>query len=147
MWTKPLPEPLCERHRQVIVVRRIEPVIPHEHVQALDFLDQKDDRAASRGHLEARILLETRTPSPQLLELVRLEPSLLHRPTILRAARSRTCSGGARRRAYARVEPAVQDVDDQVQHHDRERKEENAARSKWEITLLRAPTQHSAEPR
>ena len=71
LWTEPLAEALGERDRQVVVLRRVEPVVPHEHVQALDLLDQKDDCAACRGYLEPRVLLETRTPSPQLLELVR----------------------------------------------------------------------------
>src|SRR3954454_6811700 len=83
LWTEPLAQALREGDRQVVSVWRIEPVIPHENVQALDLLDQKDDCPACSGDLETRVPLETRTPSPQLFELVRAEPSLLHRVTLL----------------------------------------------------------------
>src|SRR4051812_31843985 len=58
-------------------------MVPDEDVEALDLLDQKDNCPACGGYLETRVLLEARTPSPQLFELVRAEPSLLHRPTLL----------------------------------------------------------------
>jgi hypothetical protein len=46
--------------------------------------------------------LETRTPSPQLLELVRAEPSLVHRLTILRFAPPCECVDRVGRRRCRR---------------------------------------------
>ena len=106
MWTEPLAEAVCQGDRQVVALRRVEPVVPHENVEALDLLDQKDNRPACGGYLETRVLLEARTPSPQLFELVRAEPSLLHRSTLLacltRCEPQRECADRAPRRGCRR---------------------------------------------
>ena len=107
LWSaEPLAEAICQGDRQVVALRRVEPMVPHENVEALDLLDQKDNCPACGGYLETRVLLEARTPSPQLFELVRAEPSLLHRSTLLacltRCEPQRECADRARRRGCRR---------------------------------------------
>ncbi len=80
MWTEPDPQPLAQGGRELLyVLFRVEPPVPGKHVEALDLLDEQDDRAPSRSDLLTSIVLEPRSPAPQLVELIRLEAALPHR--------------------------------------------------------------------
>ena len=71
MWTKPVAETLRERDRQVFLIRWIEAVIPHEHVQALDLqlragLPQWFPRAGE-GDVEGHLLAALTQPGNESL--------------------------------------------------------------------------------
>jgi hypothetical protein len=77
------PEPLAERHRQVLLDRfrlRRSPRAPEVDVQVLDLLDQELDRAAGRAQLLTRVLGESVAPEAEHFDLLFVEPLQPHTP-------------------------------------------------------------------
>ena len=57
---------------------RVELPVPQENVQALDLVDQEQDRSACRCNLRAWVVLQSPTPSSQDVQLLRVESMVVH---------------------------------------------------------------------